>query len=400
MGTHMTKAQKSWEKYLYIVIQTVTVMYGLLCLYLYYMQSVQPLLYENRYFQSDLPYHISMIVDDGWYYSFTAYIYQALYIICGHTTVGIAVFLALVSVATVYLTDYALCCFLKRSKSTWYTLLLGLLTNLIMPLFWEYAGIYRYVSYQSGSIWHNSTYQCMKLAALAAFLYYWKLNEKYRERGISLKEWVVFSLLLAVCTGIKPSFLTVFAPVMAVFLLIDLFCKVPFQRIFIFGSAVLPSVCVMLWQQSVLFGSETGNGISINPWYAFSLHADRPKIAVLCSLAFPIVVLLFSLADFWNDRKYLFIWLMTGVGFAEALFFVEVGSRSRDGNFLWGYSFAIFAVNLYSVIQVFKMFQKAKQLVWYRLILAVCAVVFSYQVYCGVVFFVRLLQGETYWMLG
>ena len=53
--------------------------YGALCLYLFYMQSIQPLDYDNRYFQSDLPYHISMIVDDGWYYRFTAYIYQLLY---------------------------------------------------------------------------------------------------------------------------------------------------------------------------------------------------------------------------------------------------------------------------------------------------------------------------------
>lgn len=396
----MTKTQKSWEKYLYTVLQAVTVVYGLLCLYLYYMQSIQPLDYDNRYFHSDLPYHISMIIDDGWYYSFTAYVYQALYVICGRTTIGIAVFLAAVSVATVYLTDIALRFFLKMEKSTWYTLLGGLLVNFIMPFFWEYAGLYRYISYQSGSIWHNSTYQCMKLAALAAFLYYWKLNEKYAKQGICLKEWIIFCILMAVGTGIKPSFLTVFGPVMAVFLLIDLFRKVPFKRIFIFGSAVLPSFGVIFWQQSVLFGGETGNGISIQPWYAFSLHGVRPKVAVLCSLAFPIVVLLFTLADLWNDKKYLFVWIMTGVGFLEALLFVEVGKRSRDGNFLWGYSFALFAINLYSVVQLIKMFRKSKQLVWYRLLLVISGAVFSYQVYCGILFFGRLLQGETYWMLG
>lgn len=395
----MTKKQKSWEKYLYTVLQAVTVIYGLLCLYLYYMQSIQPMNYDNHYFESDLPYHISMIIDDGWYYSFTAYIYQFLHFICGGTTVGIAVFLAMVSVATVYLTDVALQRFLKQEKSTWYTLLGGLLINFIMPLFWEYAGYYRYVSYQSGSIWHNSTYQCMKLAALAAFLYYWRLEEKYREQGISRKEWVTFALLLAVCTGIKPSFLTVWAPVTAVFLLVDLFCKVPFRRIFLFGSTVFPSLFVVLWQQSVLFGEDTGNGISIQPWYFFSLHAQRPKVAVLCSLAFPIIVLLFSLADLWNDKKYRFIWLMTGVGFLEALLFVEVGSRSRDGNFVWGYSFAIFAVCLYSLVQMFKMFRKSRQMAWYKVILGICGLVFSYQVYCGIVFFVKLLQGQTYWML-
>lgn len=395
----MGKTQNRGGKIIYVLLQAVTLLYGLLCLYLYYMQSIQPLDYDNRFFQSDLPYHISMIVDDGWYYSFTAYIYQLLYILCGHTTIGIAVFLAVVSVATVFLTDVALRSFLKLEKSTWYTLLGGILVNFIMPLFWEYAGLYRYVSYQSGSIWHNSTYQCMKLAALAAFLYYWRLNEKYTERGITVREWLTFCILLVVCTGIKPSFLTVFAPVMAVFLLVDLFGRTSFKRVFIFGSAVLPSLAVILWQQSVLFGGESGNGISIQPWYTFSLHAVRPKVAILCSLAFPIIVLLFSLADLWRDRKYLFIWVMTGLGFLEALFFVEVGSRSRDGNFLWGYSFAIFAVCLYSFAELVKMFKKCRQMWWYRILLLICGAVFAYQVFCGVLFFGRLLLGETYWML-
>ena len=40
--------------------------YGAMCLYLFYMQSVQPMEDGNLYFMSDLPYHISMIVDDGW----------------------------------------------------------------------------------------------------------------------------------------------------------------------------------------------------------------------------------------------------------------------------------------------------------------------------------------------
>ena len=66
----MTKIKAS--KYAVPFLWAAVFAYGVLCVYLFYMQSVQPLDYNNRYFQSDLPYHISMIVDDGWYYSFTA----------------------------------------------------------------------------------------------------------------------------------------------------------------------------------------------------------------------------------------------------------------------------------------------------------------------------------------
>lgn len=395
----MTRTQIKWEKCGYIALHVLTIIYGFLCFYLYYMQSIQPLDYNNRYFQSDLPYHISMIIDDGWYYSFTAYVYQFLYFICANSTIGIALFLAVVSLATVYATEYAICYFCNLKKSTWYSLFCALICNFIMPFFWEYAGLYRYASYQSPTIWHNSTYQCMKLFALAAFIYFWKLEEKYREQGITLAEWLKFAVLLCVCTGIKPSFLTVWAPIMAGMLLVDLFKKVPFSKIFLFGSAVVPALIVILWQQSVLFGSETGNGICIKPWYAFSLHADRPKVAVLCSLAFALVVLLGAFSTMWKDKKYLFIWAMTGLGFLEALLFVEVGNRAKDGNFLWGYSFALFVLAIYSVVQMVYWIRNFKTIGWKKGICILSGIVLSYQVYCGILFFVRLLQGETYWML-
>ena len=46
-----------------------------------------------------------MIVEDGWYYSFTAYAYKLLYVLCGGSTFGIAFFLAAVCTATVYLPE-------------------------------------------------------------------------------------------------------------------------------------------------------------------------------------------------------------------------------------------------------------------------------------------------------
>ncbi len=107
--------------------------YGILCTYLFYMQSVQPLDYNNRYFQSDLPYHISMIIDDGWYYSFTAYIYQVLYRLAGNSTALIAGFLAVVQVLSVLLTERLLRLLFDRGKISVLTLASALGLNLVMP---------------------------------------------------------------------------------------------------------------------------------------------------------------------------------------------------------------------------------------------------------------------------
>ena len=397
--TKLQRNNKVWQ----VLSLLVLAAYGVACFYLHYMQSIQPAEYENRYFQSDLPYHISMIIEDGWYYSFTAYVYQILYVLGGNSGVLIAVFLTGMSVGTVLLTKKLLALEDGPKEKELSLTVQALMCNLVMAFFLPLAGKYRYVSYQNGNLWHNSTYLVMRLIGMATLLYYFRLEKTYGER-ISAKNWFILTALLAVGTGVKPSFLTVFAPALALKLLWDLFHRVRFRQIFLLGCTVLPSLGVMLWQNAVLFGQDTGNGFHFAPWYTFSLHADRPKAAVLCSLAFPLVVALFSLKKIFSDKQYFFAWMMTGIGFFEALLLAETGSRSRDGNFLWGYLFALFFLYVYS-FRVFKEMlltrreeKDTKVVSWIPV--ALCGLVFLYQLYCGVYFFLRLLGGETYFMFG
>ena len=384
------------NKNLRIVVHIMVAIYGIACLWLYYNQSISELPdVANIPYQSDLPLHISMIIEDGWYYSFTAYAYKALHVLFGGTTIGIALMLAVISTATIYVTDKALCYLGKFKENSWYTLLLALCTNLVMPIYIQSVGAHRYVSYQSANVWHNSTYICMKLFALMTFLYYWKLEAKYRE-GITLREWLTFAVLNVITTGIKPSFLLAFSPIMGIFLLVDLFKRVPFKRIFIFGAAMLPSGLVVLWQNAVLFGSDTGNGMTLNPWYTFSLHADRPKVAVILSAAFCGFVVLVTLKDIIKEKKYLFIALMTILGFLEALCLVESGKRSVDGNFLWGYSFCLFVLFLYAAVKCFNGYSRKTLL--QKIIYVAMTLVYGWHLYCGILYFVRLVCGESFWM--
>ncbi len=388
---------KKWEKYCVPFWWLLIGIYGILCLYLYYMQSIQSLDYNNRYFQSDLPYHISMIIDDGWYYSFTAYIYQLLYWLGGNGTLLISVFLAAMSVLSVILTERLIRFLREDERISGLTLSAALGLNLVMAFFWSFAGQYRYVSYQSGNLWHNSTYLCMKVAALGAFIHYLKVEKDYRKK-ITLRQWLILAGLLFVCTGIKPSYLTVFAPVLAIKLLVDLCRRVPFKQVFLLGSTVLPSCGVVLWQNAVLFGAETGQGFSIDLWYTFSLHANKTKLAVLCSIAFPLMILLLSLKELIEDKKYLFAWGVTIVGFLEALCLVETGSRSRDGNFLWGYCIGIFLIFIFSFEKWLQLLKRTKHILFYRIAFLMAGLVLAYHVFCGIYFFIRLLQGETYFM--
>lgn len=377
-----------------IAIHVLVFLYGLACLWLFYRQSVADLTVDGVIpYESDLPLHISMVIEDGWYYSFTAYAYQLLYIVFGGTTVGIALFLALCAAATVYATERLVCRLGRYGQRTWFTLLLSLSLNFVMPVYVRAVGEYRYVSYQSGNIWHNSTYICMRLAALATFLSYLRLEEKYRE-GITWRQWCAFALLNILCTGIKPSFLLVFSPIMGIFLLADLFRRVPIKRILVFGSALLPSGLVILWQNSVLFGQDTGNGITFRPWYVFSRHANITKLAVVCSVLFCGLVVVFTLKKLAADKSYLLITAMAALGFLEALCLAESGSRVADGNFLWGYSFCLFVLFAVCAVRWLEFTGKGRG----RLLRVGLGLIYAWHLYCGLYFFVNLTAGASYWM--
>ncbi len=397
---------KKSEKIIYIAFFILTIAYGALCLYLFYKQSIQPADYKNTYFEADLPYHISMVRDDGWYYSLTGLMYLLLLKIGGGSTVPIAVFLAIVAVATVLITERLL-------KKIWnaesgLACAGALALNFVMPFYIRWAGEHRYISYQSGNIWHNSTYQVMKLGALICLYLYFVYEKKYfetGEKGLKVREYIIFAAALALTTFIKPSFLTVFAPAFAIKLLRDIAKgKAKFVKAVLFGITVIPSIGVMFWQNSVLFGDDTGNGYKFAFLDTFSLHADHPKVTILLSLAFPIAVAIALIINaIWSkiktgkipegDQDYSFSILMAVVGFALAAVLAETGERAGAGNFLWGYSIALFLLYATSFVQWIG-FIKNKRYADF----AACGAVFAYQLICGIIFFTRLLGGETYFM--
>ena len=380
-----------------IVFYILCALYGGLCMYLFYNQSLQEVHGDSLLFESDLPSHISMVVDDGWYYSLTAFVYAFLYKIAGGTVL-IAVFLALVAAGTVIATQKLL--ELIVSDRYGISCAGALALNFVMPFFVRWAGMYRYVSYQSPNVWHNSTYIVMRLCAVIFMYFYVKYEKDYAEKTISFKRWLILALLLALTTFVKPSFLTVFAPALALKLLWDLIKnKVKFLRAFLMGITVVPSMLVILWQNSVLFGESTDSGYKISFMETFSFHADHPKVTVVLSVAFPIVVFVCLAVEMLtsplSDKAYIFSLVMAVIGFAEAILLIETGHRSKDGNFLWGYSVALFFLYLTSFKKWYGLIKERK---WIPA--AVCGAVFAYQIVCGAIFFTRLISGETYFMIG
>ena len=91
--------------------------------------------------------------------------------------------------------------------------------------------------------------------------------------------------------------------------------------------------------------------------------------------------------------------MVAGIGFLEALLLAETGSRSNDGNFLWGYCFGIFYLFVLSFVKWIELWKKDKYVRRYKILFGIAGAVFLYQLYCGIYFFIRLLDGETYFMM-
>ena len=393
--------EKQKESFIMGILWLLIFLYGIFCSILYYHQTFHTV---GMPFESDLPYHISMAVDDHWFYSLTAILYQIFFLTpCGSLLT--AVFLGSVTVGTIA----ASCVLLQEiAKKTHCEdlprplfLLLGFLCNVIMPFYVRSAHYQRYIGYQSASIWHNSTYLCMKLCGIFTLILYLRLEEKYRN-GLTAREWISLAGAFVLVNAVKPSFSLVFLPVMALYLLADLFRRIPFIRIFFFGLTVIPSLLVILWQNLILFGGETGNSIEIRYGYTLTLHSLHPKATLLLSIAFPLFVLLFLWKELFRDKWYLMSWLVWGVSLVQVTFLSESGARARDGNFMWGYSFGIFLITVWSVIKLLEAVKSPKGILTHRPLrlsfAAVSIAVFVYQCYCGFVFWTQLCQGVTYWM--
>lgn len=390
------KEKKNWILWAGIIL--FQILYGMLLTYLHYQQTLYA---KTGTFESDLFLHISMAVDDNWFYSLTAFIYGVLYRLpYGNFWIGL--FLALCHLLAIYGTYLLLKELWKKydiqlGAEISYLLAIGL--NFVMAFYVKSVNATHYVGYQNANIWHNSTYICMKLVAIFVLWYFLKLMESYKER-LTVRQWITFSLLLVISTGVKPNFLLVFAPVMAIMLLVDLFHKVKFLKIFAFGMTVVPSLFVVLWQNLVLFGEDTGNGFLIKPFYTLAQRSDNPKIALLFSVLFPAVVGIFHIKDVFKDKIYMGSLMIWAMGFLEVFFFVESGNRSKDANFMWGYSISLFALFVISLVRLVrdyknKEFLQGKKVVRYGY-LFVATSCFLYHIVSGLWFFGILLTGATY----
>ena len=392
-----TSAENIANRRGFVFFLTSLIVYAGVCGYLYYNQLLNPI---TGMFEADTPVHVSMAVNDGFCYSLLSYVY----VLCAKVSFGnilIASMLALFTAGAVYITYIMLD---KATLLAGFGLSDGLLfvsaylLNFVMAFYVSAVNPQHYIGYQSANMWHNSTYIGMRFFAIAVLCVY---ADIYREEKPCIKDLIVFAVLFAVSTLIKPSFTIVFGPVFVMELLYDFLAKKhKFTHVLFKGLAAVPALISMFAVSTVMFGGETGNGYAIRPFYELSRRGTHPKVTLVLSILFPLAVFMLHIKDFYKDRIYSFSLLMWLVGFLEVFLMAETGDRSGDGNFFWGYSIALFVAFAGALYMIFKdLFANA--MLPGKVAIAVRALllgIFAWHAIGGIWYFTLLLTGVTYFV--
>ena len=129
-----------------IVLIIINFIYGALLVYLHYNQT---LFNGSGPFESDLPYHIKMAVEDNWYYSFTAFVYVFLYKL-PYSNVLVGIFLAACELLTIFGTYLLLKELWKQyaiKLPTSATLLSAMALNFVMAFYVKAVNTRHYIGY-------------------------------------------------------------------------------------------------------------------------------------------------------------------------------------------------------------------------------------------------------------
>ena len=408
-----------------ITVSMLILIYTGACIFLYvkFMGWTSGSVYE-----SDLPAHISLAVDDGLIYSLISFILIGLSRL--HLMGILPFILGLFAFLSVFFTQKLLMEVTDRRLNPDLAALAALFLNLVMPCYIKGLADGRYMGMHTSSIWHNSTYLMMKWMGLWTILIYLKLERDISEK-LTLKSYIYFTVVMTLTTAAKPNFFLAVAPVMFVFLIIDMIGKkAPLGRLILFASSVLPSFIVMLLQNSTLFAeSSSSGGIVIAPGKAMAAHTGYLIPVSILSIAFPLMVLILHVKELFKNRYMLFAWMSAAVGFLQYFLFMEDGARALDANLSWGYAFTIILIFGISLLQWITDVRKfltgkretcmgsvsaddkigagsemsavsSKKDIFMKAYLIACGAVLVWHAYCGILFFVRLLCGVSYMMWG
>ncbi len=275
---------------------------------------------------------------------------------------------------------------LMPNEDKWIIWLSALICNMVFPIFIMSISTFIMKGYLNFNVYHNPTYIAMKPFAILSVVCFYKIQNSYTKRCISLKEWLSFSLVMLISALCKPSFVFGFLLSLLIVLIADFIkCKGKGIKNFVaVGTTAFPTAAVLLYQQAVLFDTESKIGIGFMT--ALNAAVKHPVLKIIGSLIFPLVIVSLFYKDIIKDKAYGFAWLNMGVSLFIMCCFYEQGDRLKHGNFFWS---AYFFAGLLFIMSIYKFNQLIREKRVYPLVLS--SVVLGIHFFCWLNYFMYIL---------
>lgn len=151
----------------------------------------------------------------------------------------------------------------------------------------------KYLGQGSPNTWHNQTILATRGFAVISFFSFLKL---YKSTGahITIKDYIIFMLMMFATTFTKPSFSFCFIPACGLLMLYRLFREkfCCFKKMVEIGMCFVPTFALLLYQYYVTstYYSEQGGWIEFKIGYVWSMYSPNILVSILLAALFPIVI--------------------------------------------------------------------------------------------------------------
>lgn len=275
--------------------------------------------------------------------------------------------------------------------------LLAFVLSMVSAIYAPFFNPNIYLGQGSPNVWHSPTWIAAEPFALLGFY----LSERWldvEKRHLIAGPGLTLALVLAIGTIYKPSFAVVAIPAFGLVIGSRVYrrkesCALLFQ----YGAIITPTLVILLMQYVARYGQPAtfgGRAIVWAPFQVWSQKTHSILFSAILALAFPLSVLITHPRQISALPGYRIAWIFTIVAFLQRALLAESGEWMMDGNWAWGYFFALKIIFIYSTVALITATPRAddRRLIgfWMPILILILHLV------SGFIYFWHLVTGAGY----
>lgn len=305
------------------------------------------------------------------------------------------VLLTAAEVASFGITFKILSFHLASRLTRWVLVALAFSLTFVSAVYDPYFSSFIYMGQGTPNIWHSPTWIVAEPFVLWSFF---ETECILREGLNSQRSALRLSFALLMSTILKPSFSVVYLPVLGILFAWKFATKRCSLRLLAsIGAVVAPTVALLAIQYLARYGAAPEDGGKVIVWAplkVWSIKSSNIAFSAALGLAFPIGVAICWPRQLLENEALRFAWLVTLVGFLERALLAESGAWMTDGNWAWGYFFALKLIFVYSAVSLFATYRCTSSLGNLRTAIPLLLLLLHFV--SGSIYFWQMLSGGGY----